>query len=358
MSLRLAEQSVKPWMLILSGQILRQGVFQVFQSSSEWNPNSSRWNCNWPTLIPARTPIAFTLGGDKTVNLWILNHNGCNPSQRVFQLFQISSEWFPNSFRWHSNQSTPSAFTVWENWLSSHGCWFSVNRTWGLRHCKCFNAIPNEIQTVPDRTATDLLWFLSRLPVLLCWAETRLSSHGFWSLVDTTCGRGIARVPSQFLQESKQFKMELWQIYSHSHLDYQCFYNGERKDCQTVGFNLQWMECGPGDIPVIWNQFLMKSKQVLMELWHIYSPSCLDAQCFYIGGRKHCQGVDLDSQWIKPDIGVLQVFQSSSWWNPNSSTWNCDWSTLIAIWTDSALRVGGEHTVKLWILILTRWNLK
>jgi len=47
----------------------------------------------------------------------------------------------------------------------------------------------------------------------------------------------ISSVSKQILNKYKHFQMEMWHIYSHSHLNFQCFSIGERKDCQAVGLD-------------------------------------------------------------------------------------------------------------------------
>ena len=94
-----------------------------------------------------------------------------------------------------------------------------------------------------------------------------------------------------------------------------------------------------------------------MELPKIYPDSHLDSTSFYSGGELTVQLWMLNLSGWTLRQGVLQVFQISSLWNINSSGWEGDCSILILIWTPSAFRMGGEKTLKLWLLIHIGWNL-
>ena len=84
------------------------------------------------------------------------------------------------------------------------------------------------------------------------------------------------------------------------------------------------------------HQLLLKSKQFQMELWHIYSDSCLDSQCFYVGGGgTDCQGKDLALKLMDHEAGTTQVFQMNSYMVPNSSRGTCKRSTSIPVSTPS-----------------------
>jgi len=118
------EQTGKQWILVLSGWNLAKGAFTLVQIRYSQIPNISTWNCNRSTLIPILTPLYFMLG---------------------------------------------------ENRLSSCWLWFSVCATWDMGISGVSN-VSNQFlprsKTVPHRTATDLLKFLSGLIVILCWRET------------------------------------------------------------------------------------------------------------------------------------------------------------------------------------------
>jgi len=173
-----------------------------------------------------------------------------------------------------------------ENRLSRRWFQFLVNETWGRGYFSCIKAGHHESQTAPDGTPMDLIGFLCVFWLLLPWAENRLSSCGFRFPVDGSWGREYGKSFNHFLEESKPFQMELWLIYSHSHLDYLCFYIGRRAVCPGVNFDSKWMEPDIEGISSVSKQFLIKSKRFMMELWQIYSDSLLDFQCLSIGGRK------------------------------------------------------------------------
>ena len=106
-----------------------------------------------------------------------------------------------------------------ETLLASLGFRFSASKPWGKECFKCFKEVPNGSQTVPDRTATDLLHFLSGLPVLFSWGIIDCQAVEFSSKWMKLEAGGIPGVSSHFLHKSKQIQMDLWQIYIDSHLD-------------------------------------------------------------------------------------------------------------------------------------------
>ena len=84
-------------------------------------------------------------------------------------------------------------------------------------------------------------------------------------------GGGSPSILNKLLSNAQQFQMELQQIYSNPHLDSQCLSVQQRTDCQAVDFSSQWMVSQAGGIPGVPNQFSQNSKQFQMELWQIYS---------------------------------------------------------------------------------------
>jgi len=201
---------------------MRQEVGKGFQGFSWWILNSFRWNCNQSTLIPVWTCIALTLGEN-----W-QSSSGCwfsleGPWQRGdWEYLKAVPGKKPNGSISNCDRSTSApiwtATTVpWGE--ASLGFQFSVSKPWGKECFKCFKEVPNESQTVPDRTVTDLLHFPSGLPVLFSWGRIDCQAVEFSSKWMKPEAGGIPGVSSHFLHKSKQFQMDLWQIYIDSHLD-------------------------------------------------------------------------------------------------------------------------------------------
>jgi len=205
------------------------GVLKVYQGSSPWNPNSSARKGDWSNLIPVWTPSALTLQGEKTVKPWISIWNGWNLRQGVFWSFLICSHEFP---------------------------------------------------IVPEGTATDLLPFLSGLPVLLCWGENRLSSCGFWFTLDGAW----------------------WKGYS--------------SDLKSVPIELQTVPDG-----------------TVTDLLRLLSGLPVS---LHLGE----QTVDVDYQWMEPEAGDIPIFSDQFSWLLNSLIWNCNRCPLVPLWTLSALQWG------------------
>ena len=102
-------------------------------------------------------------------------------------------------------------------------------------------SVPNEFQTVPDGAAIDLPKFLSGLLVILCVGRTDCQGIDFDSEWMEPEAEAIPGFSKQVIINSKQFHMELQQIYSNSRLDSQCFYVGQRTGCQAVYSDSLWM---------------------------------------------------------------------------------------------------------------------
>jgi len=164
-------KTVKLSILIHSGYTLRHGVFWLFLISSWCISNSSRLNCNRSTPIPMWTPIALPVGENwlSTRGYWF-SVNGTRSKRYVRCL-----KWIPNEFQTVPDGTVTDFLqyclnSLWvyigQNRVSNCGCRLSVDGTWSREYSKGFKAVPNEIQTVPDGTATNLLWFWSALPQL------------------------------------------------------------------------------------------------------------------------------------------------------------------------------------------------
>ena len=162
--------------------------------------------------------------------------------------------------------------------------WFTVDGTWGRGSARVFKGIHHEFQPVLDGTATDLLWFLSGLPVLLPWERTKcqvMNVDSPWNL-----GKGVFHV----FQSSPTWipNCSIWNcdrstlipVWTPRALP---LWGGS--ECQAVDFDSQWMEPNEGGLASVSKQCLMKSEEFQMELWHLYSDFHLDSQCFYNWGE-------------------------------------------------------------------------
>ena len=177
-----------------------------------------------------------------------------------------------------------------ENSLSRHWFSFWVDETCGRGCSKPFKPILKYLQTVPEGTATDLLWFLSGLPVSLHWGRTacqavdlihracnlmqgafqvfhissyrityssrwsctrstpipvwtssdftmgenRLSSHGFWFSLDWTWSRWSSQCVRSFPAEFRTFTGGTATDVSSSHLNSQGLYVGGEHTVTTL----------------------------------------------------------------------------------------------------------------------------
>jgi len=138
----------------------------------------------------------------------------------------------------------------------------------------------------PDGNVTDLLWFLSELPMLFHWVEKRQSSCGFRLIVDTPWGMGYSShfksVLNEFQTVPDKTAIDLLQV--PCGLPLLCQW--ARTDCQPVDIDSQWMDPEAGGMPGVSNLFPRNSKQFQMELWQSSSNYCLNSWWVCIGQNR------------------------------------------------------------------------
>ena len=132
------------------------------------------WCSQHPTITPAVDVesqwMEYGTGSIPRVSMQFLSK--CKQFQMELQLINSDSSLHSHCFTLGGEQTVKLWILILSRWKQGQGC------------ARCFKSVPIVMQTVPDGTLTDLLPFLSGLPVPLCWEDKRLLSCGFWLSVN------------------------------------------------------------------------------------------------------------------------------------------------------------------------------